>query len=72
MSSISFTFSGYITSADIKNATDINGNLVDVEDMSDKELVKKLQNGDLFISLGNYLYENHRRAEIKISDFEED
>lgn len=68
MPNISFAFEGYArTTVDV--ATDPQGNVVDVSTMSAKELCEKLEDGDLFISLGDHIY-NSRKSEISITDFE--
>lgn len=70
MPRISFSFSGWVSGANITQASDVEGNWVDVSEMSEAELVKKLANGELFISLGDHLYDSLDR-EIEIFDFEE-
>ena len=67
---INFSFQGWVSAADIKIATDVAGNTVDVSKMPEQELADNLNNGLLFISLGDYLYDNHEDAEIEIFDFD--
>lgn len=69
MPNISFNFSGYINDARITTATNIDGKTIDVSKMSAKELADALNEGSLFISLGDYLYENNRDCEIELTDF---
>jgi hypothetical protein len=59
-----------LTCADVKHATDQNGKDVDVSAMPADELAKKLNKGELFISLGLYLY-NSNDSEIDMFDFQE-
>jgi hypothetical protein len=70
MPEINFCFQGHITLADVTTATDINGKEVDVSNMAPHELAERLESGDLFISLGDYLYENSKDAHIEMFDFE--
>lgn len=69
MPKMNFNFQGYIDGASITEASDVNGETVDVSEMSASELGQKLNAGDLFISLGDYLYESDD-AEIEITAFE--
>ena len=70
MPQIDLCFSGWVRGAEVSKATDINGEAVDVSEMPAKELVEKLSTGKLFVTLGDYLYDNHREAEIEIFDYE--
>ena len=70
MPKVSFSFSGWVVDADVATATDANGKEVDVSGMAAKELADKLTAGDLFISLGDYLYERNRKSEIEVFDFD--
>lgn len=69
MAKIDLSFSGWICGAEVTKATDTSGNSVDVSTMPAVELVAKLKSGDLFISLGDYLYENDDE-EIDLFNFE--
>ena len=70
MPNVNFSFSGWVVDADVATATDANGEEVDVSEMAGKELADKLEAGDLFISLGDYLYGRNRKSEIEIFDFD--
>ena len=70
MPKIDFCFSGFCQGVEVSEVTDIDGNTVDVSGWDDMELVSQLEKGQLFISLGDYLYES-RKNEIEIFDFEE-
>jgi len=70
MAKIDFCFSGFCQGAEVSECTDMEGNTVDVSKMDATELASKLDKGELFISLGDYLYES-RKNEIEIFDFEE-
>jgi hypothetical protein len=70
MPKIDFCFSGFCQGVKVSEATDIDGNTVDVSGWDSIELVSQLEKGELFISLGDYLYESHKN-EIEIFDFEE-
>lgn len=69
MPSIDFNFSGWIRGANVTEATDINSKRVDVSQMSPVELCGKLRRGELFISLGDFLYEN-TKADIEMTDYD--
>ena len=71
MPRVNFAFSGWVVGADVTAATDAQGNEVDVTCMTGEELARRLNTGGLFISLGDHLYDNSRKAEIELSDFEE-
>ena len=66
---IDFNFSGYVRGAVITRANSAVGEEVDVRGMSAPELIRKLEAGDLFISLGDYLYSGDN-AEIEMTDYE--
>jgi hypothetical protein len=70
MPQIDFCFSGWVRGAKITRATDVEGKKVDVSKMESSVLASKLTKGELFISLGDYLYDN-RDNEIEMFDFEE-
>jgi hypothetical protein len=70
MPKIDFCFSGFCQGVKVSECTDINGNKVNVSEWDSFELVSQLEKGELFISLGDYLYES-RKNEIEIFDFEE-
>jgi len=69
MPKIDFTFQGNVRGATITQATGVKGNPVDVRQMPAPTLERLLNAGELFITLGDHLYENDE-AEIEISDFE--
>lgn len=69
MPSIDFNFTGWVCGAMVTEATDIDGKTVDVREMPVNELCRKLREGKLTISLGEFLYEN-TKADIEMSDFE--
>lgn len=68
MPKIDFSFQGWVRGAEVTEATDVEGETVDVSAMDADTLAKKLQAGELFISLGDYLYES-RKNEIEMFDF---
>ena len=70
MPQIDFSFQGWVRGADVTDATNAQGEKVDVSNMDAKELAEKLEKGELFISLGDHLYDN-KDSEIEIFDFEE-
>ena len=70
MPRVSFSFSGWVTEAEITKATDTEGKEVDVSCLAGEELAHRLNAGELFISLGDYLYGNSRKTEIELFDFE--
>jgi hypothetical protein len=70
MPKLDLCFSGWLRGADIKKATDQNGKTIDVVGMPADELAKKLNAGELFISLGDHLY-NSNDSEIEMFDFVE-
>lgn len=69
MPKIDFCFSGWVRGVNVTEATDDEGNTVDVSKMDAGDLARDLENGKLFISLGDYLYQN-RKSEIELTDFE--
>lgn len=71
MPKIDFCFSGWVRGASVTTATDKDGNLLDVSGMPAKELVQKLKDGVLFISLGDYLYNNNSDVDIEMFDWSE-
>ncbi len=69
MPKMDFNFHGSITGANITEATEVaTGKTIDVRRMSGTELEQKLWDGELAISLGDYLYEN-RKNEVILEDF---
>lgn len=73
MPSINFSFSGWVRGAEITSATDPStGDEVDVSSMSAKDLTKKLEAGELQISLGDFLYQSSRKTEVEMFDFDEE
>ena len=69
MANISLCFSGRISDVEIFKATDAKGDDVDVINMSSKELVDKLNKGELFVSLRDLLHQSEDE-EIEMFDFE--
>ncbi len=68
MPTMSFCFSGHNRHAQIETAIDLStGNPVDVSEMSREELARKLNSGDLAISLKDHL---ESADEIELTDFE--
>jgi len=70
MPEINFCFQGHITLANVRTATDSRGEPVDVSSMDPHALAEKLEQGELFISLGDYLYDDSKDAHIELFDFE--
>lgn len=68
MPSIDFCFQGWVRGAQVEKATDKSGQEVDVSHLTSQELADKLTQGEIYISLGDYLYDNHK-AEIEIHDY---
>jgi len=69
MPKIDFCFSGWVRGCTVSVATDAEGKDVDVSQMDASELVDKLHNGELFISLADNLH-NGKEEEIEIFDYE--
>ena len=70
MPKIDFNFSGFVRGAIIIEATETaTGNKVDVRNMSGPGLERKLNSGELCISLGDHLYDS-RKTEVEMVDFE--
>ena len=67
MPKIDLSFHGSLQGANVTQANNVNGEAVDVREMPAHELAEKLENGDLFISLGDYLYSG--AGEIIMEDF---
>jgi|APSaa5957512535_1039671.scaffolds.fasta_scaffold104524_2 hypothetical protein len=68
MPEISFCFQGWaITNLD--TAYDVDGNTVDVSQLCGEVLAAKLEQSELFISLGDHLYTS-RKSEVEITDFQ--
>lgn len=71
MHNISFSFSGWVSCADISTVTvTATGVELDVTDIPTKEVVEKLESHEWCISLADHLYSN-RKNEVEIFDFEE-
>ena len=71
MPKINLCFSGWVRGADVTKATrdtDTGTESVDVSDMPAEELARKLKAGELFISLGDHLYDADDN-EIEMFDF---
>jgi hypothetical protein len=69
MPKMNFCFQGWVNGANIIEATDVDGKKVNVSKMNPEELADKLNKGELFISLGDYLYSN-RKSNIEMFDFD--
>jgi hypothetical protein len=69
MPKIDFDFRGYVRGANITEATNADGEKVDVSKMSGTELQNRLNDGELCITLGDHLYESSKN-EIEMLDFE--
>ena len=72
MPKVDFCFQGFVRGAEVSTATNTEGEKVDVSGMTSTELANKLEAGDLFLSLGDYLYDDHKEASIEIHDFSEE
>lgn len=70
MPRIDLCFSGWLRGVEVKQASDVQGQVVDVSEMPTDELVRKLKAGELFVSLGELLDECNRGEEIELSEFE--
>jgi hypothetical protein len=69
MPKMDFDFRGFVRGANITEATNPDGEKVDVSKMSGTELQNRLNDGELSISLGDHLYES-RKNEIEMTDYE--
>lgn len=69
MPRISFNFRGWVSRANVTEATNIDGETVDVSEMPATDLAAKLEAGELFISLGDHLYSSGD-SEIIMDDFD--
>ena len=69
MPKIDLSFSGYLRNVRVEQATDIDGNKVDVRSWPAAKLCKALEDGELFISLGSHLYETSKSS-INLQDFQ--
>jgi len=70
MPKIDLSFQGWVRGAQVSKATDAEGQEIDVSKWSSKRLVKALGDGKVFISLGDFLYDNRKDSEIELFDFE--
>ena len=70
MPKIDFSFSGWVSGADITTTTNAAGETVDVSQMDPDELANKLETQELMISLGDHLYSS-RKSEFSLFDFED-
>ena len=70
MPKVDLCFQGWIRGASVDTATNAAGEEVDVSGMTSEELAEKLANGELFISLGKFLYERREDASIEMFDFD--
>lgn len=68
MPRIGFSFSGWCR-VNVSTATDASGNDVDVSKMDGDELSRRLEEGELFVSLNECL-DDSSKSECEISDFE--
>lgn len=68
MPKIDFCFSGWVRGAEITQATNSEGQTVDVSQMPTTELVQKLEAGELTVSLGDHLYAS-RKNEVEMFDW---
>jgi hypothetical protein len=66
---IDFCFQGWVRGAPVETAVGKSGEEINVSKMSSKELCDKLKAGELYIRLGDYLYDSHK-ASIEIHDYE--
>ncbi len=66
MPKINFCFQGYINDVSLKFAFNAEGHSVNVTEMTDEELANKLTNGELFISLKDFL---EQAQEIELHDY---
>ena len=69
MPKIDLCFSGWVRGVEVSKASNDNGEAVDVSNMEADELARKLEKGELFISLGDHLYEGDDE-EVCLFDFE--
>lgn len=71
MPEIHFSFSGWVNSALITEAYNIkSGEKVDVSKMDAKELINKIESGELAISLSDAL-DSCASSEVELFDYEE-
>ncbi len=70
MPHIDFLFQGYVRGANIQHAVNAQGVKVDVSQMDAPTLAEKLEWGQLFIALGDFLYDNNYTSEIELLNFE--
>ena len=68
MPRLDFSFQGFIRGADVTRATTTAGETIDVTTLSAEELSRRLEVGDLTITLGDHLYTT-QKVEIEIFDF---
>ena len=69
MAKINFSFSGWVVEADVTKVTETaTGNEIDVSGVNEREVARRLNEGEWTIALGDHLYEN-RKNEIEIFDF---
>jgi hypothetical protein len=69
MPKIDLCFSGWLRGANVEQALDANGDIVDVSGMDSEELVRKLNASALFVSLASCLGDNDEE-EVELFDFE--
>ena len=69
MPKIDLCFSGWVRGVEVSKASNDNGEAVDVSNMEADELARKVEKGELFISLGDHLYEGDDE-EVCLFDFE--
>lgn len=68
MPTLDFSFSGYVRGAEIDTATNAAGERMDVSHFAGDQLAVKLEQGELFISLGDHL-DGGGKSEIEIFDW---
>ncbi len=69
MPKIDFSFTGNVMGAEVKTVQDVRGVIINVADMSADIVAEKLESGEWFICLDDYISDNSDGAEIQISDF---
>ena len=70
MPQVSLCFQGYLRGVEVEHVFDVNGEPVDVSEVSSKELTEKLKSGEWSMSLHDAL-DNADDSEIQLHDFEE-
>ena len=70
MPQVSLCFQGYLRGVEIEQVFDVDGESVDVSEVSSKEIADKLKSGEWSMSLHDAL-DNADSSEIQLHDFEE-